>query len=216
MRIFFLICILPLSLLSAATITDLGQGLCYLRVENPGTDFAALQSALSQPAPLVIDLRAAGARPADFPSRPGTRPGPAGAAAPLRILLVNPGTPAGLLRAFALPAPGWLVLGPAAPGLAVDAAVDTPLEADRRAVAALIAGAPPETLFSRPPEKKRYDEAALVRDYASQPAEAPGPSGPGGNDNTEPAAPAEAPPVDAVLQRARDIHRALLALKKIP
>jgi hypothetical protein len=236
--IFFLICILPLSLLSSATATDLGQGLRYLRSNNIDTDCSALRSALSQPAPLVIDLRgtvapdaAAGATVAPRPASTAiTRPGqsdPTAAAPSLRIILVNAGTPAGLLRAFALPASGWLVLGPATPGLTVDIAVSASVEADRRAVAALAAGVPPEKLLDRQPKKNRYDEAALIRDYTHQPAEAPAPAGRTSNNGTEstpPAAPAaqpdadaaEAPPADAVLQRARDIHRALLALKKIP
>ncbi|OAM89928.1 hypothetical protein AW736_11500 [Termitidicoccus mucosus] len=222
---------LPGSRLRAETVpsfsaaADLGEGLRYLRINNIDTDGAALQAALSQPAPLVIDLRAAAA-PRDggvagFAGRTAHDP------APLRLLLVNAGTPAGLLRAFALPAPGWLTLGPATPGLAVDIAVSASVEADRRAVAALAAGTPPEKLLNRQPEKNRYDEAALIRDYTNQPAEAPAPAGHTSNDGTESAPPgasaaqpdadaAESPPADAVLQRARDIHRALLALKKIP
>ncbi|MDR2676175.1 MAG: hypothetical protein LBC18_15260 [Opitutaceae bacterium] len=243
----FLFFATPNSLFPSAA-AGLGGGLRYLRVNNLDADGAALRSALSQPAPLVIDLRGAAPRDgagdsgalraavlaATRPARPDATAGAAHPAGPaLRFLLVNADTPAGLFRAFALPAPGWLVLGPAAPGLTVDVAVSASVEADRRAVAALAAGTPPEKLLNRQPKKNRYDEVALIRDYTNQPAEAPAPAGRTGSNGAESAPPAaaatepdagaaddagaaEAPPADAVLQRARDIHRALLALKKIP
>lgn len=248
----FLFFVPPNSLFASAA-ADLGEGLRYLRINNTDTDAAALRSALSQPAPLVIDLRRVASRDGAAALLDGVASGgglPASVlsvgtdAPPLRLLLVNTDTPAGLLRAFALPAPGWLTLGPASPWLTVDIAVSASVEADRRAVAALVAGVPPEKLLNRQPEKNRYDEAALIRDYTNQPAEAPAPaSHDGNNDNgndsdnsnegngenngtesappdvsaAQPATPAvELPLADAVLQRARDIHRALLILKKIP
>ncbi len=203
-----------------AAPADLGQGLRYLRIENSDTNFAALQAALAESAPLVIDLRAArppsgsgGSRPPSAALRAGVRQSPA-AAAPLRLLLVNSDTPPALLRAFALPAPGWLVLGPAVPGLAVDITVAASPDADRRAAAALAAGAPPASLLNRQPAKTRYDEAALLRDYTDQPP--PEISGTDGGGSDAQAGSEPLPPADAVLQRAQDIHRALLALKRIP
>jgi hypothetical protein len=223
---------LPASPPAAATPADLGRGLTYARLQQLPDDGAILATVWKAPA-LIIDLRhPAGAPgqtiPADLPSRSRTAP---------LFILVGPDTPAGLLAALRDHAPALITIGLAAPGLTPDITLALSPEADRRAYDALAAGASAESLISESLAKRRFDEAALARERDSGAAEeeAPGPNGtdqntalPAVRPPTAAAAPApvdakSAPPVepkppviDAVLQRAVQLHRALLALGRLP
>ena len=146
-------------------------------------------------------------------------------------MLVGPGTPTDLLAALRDHAPALITLGLAAPGLTPDITLSVNPEADSRAYAALEAGAPIESLISENTYKHRFDEAALARDRDSGAAEDEGPRSNGGVPNAALPA-AEPPPVsaevrpstaapvvplkDTVLERAVQLHRALLALGKLP
>ncbi len=194
----------------AALKADLGKDLQYLRVTAPSEDAAAVQ-ALDPAQSAVVDLRFL---TADAPAmeaiartlattlpRPGT----------VRVLLVNTET-APALREALKPAPRQLVLGPAREGLRVDVAVKAEEKEERRAFEALPAGTAAEKLISNNAEKRRFDEAALMRTHNGEGA-LPDPSedaqAPSSDQKTE-AAPAEPPPFDAVLQRAVQLHRALV------
>ena len=215
---------LPASPPSAATLADLGRGLTYVRLQRLPDDAAQLTAVWKAPE-LIIDLRhptgaAAHALPADLPSRPRTAP---------LFLLVGPGTPTDLLAALRDHAPALITIGLAAPGLTPDITLSVNPEADARAYAALEAGAPIESLISENSTKHRFDEAALARDRDSGETEDEGPkSKVEGREDVPPitaAAPApvaaksaapEKPLKDTVLERAVQLHRALLALGKLP
>lgn len=196
-------------------VTDLGQGLGYLRVHSLATDDALLRKSMAAPAALVLDLRyvtadvsSTDALKTIFASRP---PG-----AQL-FVLVSPATPPAVAPALAVfPA---LVLG--APG-SVPApkmvVVQTDAAADRRAFDALESGTELSKLIAGRIEKERFDEATLVQEFknGNHDAEPPAPSDPTAAKPDAKAVAKETPPAvptDRVLQRAVHLHRALLALK---
>jgi hypothetical protein len=204
----------------AAAALALGRNLTYLRLHHLPEDGAALKDVWSAPA-LVVDLRyptgeAAHALPPGLPERPG--------AAPL-FVLVGPGTPVELLAALRERASGLITLGLPAPSLAPDIALAVTPENDRRAYDALDTGASADALINVKITKERFDEAALTREHdhgseeAVGPAEAPPPPpGPPAAPaaGAAPSKPLEPPPlIDGVLQRAVQLHRALLALGKL-
>jgi hypothetical protein len=197
-----------------AELTDLGQGLGYLRIHSLAADDVVLRKSVSTPAALVLDLRYVTADAASTDalktivvSRP---PG-----AQL-FVLVSPATPPAVAAALAaFPA---LVLG--APGSvpAPKVIVQTDAAADRRAFDALESGTELSKLITGRIEKDRFDEATLVQEFKSGNHDAEPPASP---DPTAPKAgvtPAKesppAAPVDRVLQRAVHLHRALQALKR--
>jgi len=208
----------------AATV-DLGQNLTYLRLRSLPADAPALTAAWLAPA-LVVDLRypaveGAPAFPAGLPARPRTAP---------LFVLTGPGTPADALAALRAAAPALITLGLRAPGVAPDLVLAVDPAADRRAYDALDAGTALDALINVKIAKERFDEAALARehqqDQAGTPAPNPPPAAPAAPaPAAAPSAPAAAPaaapappppPVDVVLQRAVQLHRALLALGRLP
>jgi hypothetical protein len=202
-----------LCLLSSGTeLTDLGQGLSYLRIHSVADSEAALRKAVPGTGALVLDLRYATANDESAAALQTALAGrPAGT--PL-FILVSPATPP--------------VLGPvigASPALTLGAAGSLPTPkvivqadaaTDRRAYDALDAGTALPKLISGKIEKERFDEATLVQEFKNgnpdaAPLPAPDPTAPkpAGASEKEPPAPL----VDRVLQRAVHLHRALLALK---
>lgn len=207
---FLLALTLAARALATAEVTELGDGLAYVRVRSLATAAETLDAVLPQGRALVLDLRAGQASVED-PAVLGTllarRRGPS----PLYIL-ISPQTP----EAFRVPLsrlpPGVLTLGIAdakpAPAVVIDQAPD----ADRRAYEALDAGTPLEKLVSGKIEKERFDEASLVKEFQNgnpyaEPPPSPDPAA------AKPAESADAAVTDRVLQRALHLHRALAALK---
>lgn len=205
---------------SAAGPLDLGQNLAYLRLRGRLDDVPALTAAWSSPA-LILDLRhpaadAAKYIPADLPDRPRAKP---------LFVLVGPATPADALAALRASAPGIITLGLSAPGLTPDIPIAVKPGDDLRAFEAFDSGTSLESLLSETLAKTRFDEAALLHGRAQEagaaaaaaaaapaataavPAPTPGPAAQ--------AAGAPPEPKDAVLQRAVQLHRALLALGKL-
>jgi hypothetical protein len=88
-----------------------------------------------------------------------------------------------------------------------DVAVKASAEDERRAFLALEQGTPIATLLTDNPNKVRNDEASLSPDRSAQPT-----AQPTDGSRTEKR---DAPPIDATLQRAVHLHRALVALKRI-
>lgn len=213
-------------LAAPAAPLDLGRNLTYVRMHRLPDDAAILAVAWNAPA-LIVDLRhpagdPAHALPADLPSRPRTAP---------LFVLAGPDTPLDLLATLRDRAPALITVGLAGPGLTPDIALPVNPEADRRAYDALDAGASVDSLISENIAKHRFDEAALARDHNNGAAEGGGPGSDGeGQKANRPAAapppatsevrPAPAAPEvqlkDAVLQRAVQLHRALLAFGKLP
>lgn len=205
---------------------DLGKNLTYVRLEGRSDDVPMLMAAWQKPA-LIIDLRHPAADeaqnvPADLPPRP--RPDPL-------FVLVGPGTPSNALAALRTHAPALITIGISAPGLTPDIPLAIKPDDDQRAFKALDSGAPIESLIRETVVKPRFDEAALIHETAqnsggsTEPADvsptagsgAPTPAHPPATAPASPARPAGQPhPRDAVLQRAVELDRALLALGKLP
>lgn len=195
----------------AAELTDLGQGLAYLRVASLADSARTITAVVPEPRALVLDLRyvtadeESGAR-----LREALAPRPA--RSPL-FVLVSPATPPAVAAALANLPGNVLLLGPAGSVPAATVVVRQTAEADRRAYDAATGGASLLSLVSGRIGKERYDEAALVREFANghrdpAPPDLPDPTKLGDAPVDE-----DAPPVDRVLQRAIHLHRALLAIR---
>jgi hypothetical protein len=189
---------------AATLVRDLGQGLTLYRVHDLPADQPSPQS--GRPGACVLDLRYA---KSDEPS-----------AATLRawikfnvsvhspvFILENPQTDPALLAA--LPGSsqaGLLVLGPISDKIAPDIAVHVTAEEDRKAYDALEKGALVASLLSDYPDKPRVDEAYLEKEHIAD-SEAP--------EFPTDKAPPPLPLTDPLLQRAVQLHRGLIALKRI-
>ena len=124
------------------------------------------------------------------------------------FVLANGATSADVRTALAGlgPAEGVLVIGAPADDFAPDIAVSVPPEEERRAYDALATGVALAAVLVEHPDKVRNDEASLSRDrLAEASADATSEA-----EKTPPP-----PPIDAALQRAVHVHRALRALRKI-
>jgi len=189
---------------AAAPARDLGRGLAYYRVHELPADLPAPPGA--RPGPCVVDLRFARAGEAGASAlRAWVRAG-ATARTPV-FLLENEATSAALRAALPGNGPaGLIVLAPASEGLAADITVRVTADADRGAYDLLEKGASLESLLADNPDKPRVDEEYLEKEHLSD-ADAPDVA-------TGGASPPQ-PPVDAMLQRAVQLHRGLLALKRL-
>lgn len=206
-------------------LLDLGQGLAYHRAYALPTDLPAASPA--RPQPLVLDLRYTTGGPdaaitlaawLKFRARPRT---------PVFILANAETSPA--LRA-ALDereaAPGLIVLGLNGPDFVPDLALTADPATERRAYDALTQADAVTALIAPTLAKPRNDEAALAAEWrpdrsgASPAAPVPAESEPRATiknvtPSSDPATPAPPPLIDAVLQRAVHLHRALVALRRI-
>ncbi len=198
------------SLSSGTELTDLGQGLSYLRIHSVAGSEAALRKAVPGAGPLVLDLRYATAGD-DSPAALKTALAGRSPNNPL-FILVSPATPPVLDPVIsASPA---LTLGAAGSLPAPKVVVQTDATTDRRAYDALDAGTPLAKLISGKIEKERFDEATLVQEFKNGNPDAEPPPTP--DPTVAPTAGTldkPAPLTDRVLQRAVHLHRALLALK---
>ena len=193
---------------------DLGRGLRYLRLGATPVDEPTSAAALAAPA-LVLDLRLAAG---DATNEALVRRAHAGCTAqrPLFVLL-GAETPVSL-RAALPDTPGLLTLAPQEAGVPAKLVIATPAASDRAAAEALSTGRPPRELIEAKIEKPRFDEAQLTRDHANGRREStePSPIPASTSESTEPAKDTPAPLQDTLLQRAVFIHRALLALGRVP
>lgn len=186
--------------------TELAPGLAYLR---PGMAFS------SQTSSAVLDLRYITDDTAASSWLASVQPGTAHDHRVI-LALVSPDTPAGL-RNQLVTLTRCLTIGRAAPGFKTDIVVSTSAEADHRAFDALVAGTPPEKLIAEDAHKTRYDESSLIREHTGEPEEvtAAETANPAPATSAAPATPVAPPVMDAVLQRAVQIHRGLVVLKKL-
>jgi len=203
---------------------NLGEGLAYFRVTNLAEQLPGIRAALEKNPALVLDLRGAvgnttaarALRGALVPAKPD---------APVaRLVLINAATAPAI--AFALgggidenSVPRTVVIAPASANVPADVKAPGTAEDDKRACEAIAKGAPLATLLNHQPDKQRNDEAALVREQNGDEQEDAGTDTPG-DSASAPASAASAPAkpaplTDSVLQLAVQIHRSLLALKKL-
>jgi hypothetical protein len=199
--------------LKATELTDLGQGLAYLRVHSVADSEAALRKAVPGAGALVLDLRYATADgtsaalvQAALAGRPARGP---------TFILVSPATAPALAPVIA--ASRALTLGAPGSTPAAKVTVQTTAAADRQAFDALDAGTELVKLITGKIEKERYDEATLVQEFRNgTPDPAPPPAADPTATKANVPAPEAAPaiPTDRVLQRAVHLHRALLALRR--
>jgi len=222
-----LLCLAAAPSLHAALEKELGQALAYLRVTDAVADKALVVDTIDRRPALVLDLRsllvADGLADA---IRVALAKPPAAHA--VRIVLLNSTTAPALVAAITDSLPSVISIGPRSPAIAPDIAVAISDEEDRRALAALATGTPVEKLISDPHDKPRYDEARLVQDHANgiTPPDSALPAD-ADDDSVSPEPPAEkkpaeadkktapAPAIDLVLERAVQLHRSLLTLKKL-
>ena len=201
----------------------LGQNLDYLRVREVPAGLSSGQP--SATGALVLDLRytlagADGGRELTAWLRSRAR-----ASAPI-LVLFNGATAENLVAALGLGTlpPGVVTLAPAGASLPADVLVNVDPAADRAAYDAFANGTPLSNLVNAATDKPRFDEAELIRRDAEEnatgkaaPKAAPQPnSGRGGPPGRRGGGPPQRPPtVDALLQRAVQFHRTLLALGRI-
>ncbi len=198
----------------AADPHDLGRGLRFVQFAAATPAQADIERARTSAA-LVIDLRLADDSPANAErlpqlcAEPGDRP---------VFLLVGEQTPPALLRALP-PRPRLLMLAAEKSGLPAGLSVSVDPLQDLRAAEAIAAGRPPAELFAPRIEKARFDEARLTENHANGFHELARPRADlrsadaevGGTDTEK-----DPPLEDVLLQRAVFLHRALLALGRIP
>lgn len=188
---------------------DLGQGLVYCRVHALPDDLP--QAASGARHPWVLDVRYVGGGPVEGAELLAWLKAQAAPRTPV-FLLANTSTSADVLAPLnsADAVVGLVVLGQVAPDFHPDIALPADPSTERRAYDALEKGASVESLTSAEiRDKPRDDEAKLDRERLQD-----GNSAETGASAPEPV---EKPPplTDASLQRAVQLHRALLALKRL-
>jgi hypothetical protein len=186
-----------------ALAKDLGRGLGYHRVVTLPADLPATDPS-ARKRPTVLDVRYARGNAEAATALVAWLKFYASLRTPV-FVLANTETDRAVLQALANrgAAGSVLVIGAPARDFAPDIAIQTTADAERRAYDALAAGADPVSLVTENADKARNDEASLSRDRSSEP----------GADSARDHPPAAA--LDAALQRAVHLHRALVALKKI-
>ena len=193
-----------LSAQAAVPQLDLGRGLSYYRVHALPSDLPAAPA--GRPGASVLDLRFAKADAPGAALIAAWVKFNASAAAPV-FVLENAETSPALLALFAGAGPGGvIVLAPASEKLAPTVAVHVDPAADRKAYDAVEAGAALASLLADNPAKPRIDEAYLEKEHLSD-SDAPDVE----TDKDSPPSPL----VDAMVQRAVQLHRGLIALKRI-
>jgi hypothetical protein len=201
---------------SAPLPRNLGQGLLYYRLHELPADLPTDESERRQPC--ILDLRYVDGHDAEATALAAWLKFHATARAPV-FVLANAATNRGLIAAITPSGAGAavVVLGNTPSEFAPDIPVKVSAEAERRAYDALEHGATAESLITENPDKPRNDEAKLAKERQSDPnpgTETPSPAAIAGNVEESPKE--KTPPViDAVLQRAVHLHRALVALRKL-
>jgi hypothetical protein len=185
---------------------DLGQGLAYYRVHRLPDDLPTTEAARHKPC--VLDVRYVHGDSKAAAALAGWLKFHAARTTPV-FVLANGETSRAILIALAdhEPGAGVMTVGGATREFQPDIAVNTTPDNERRAYDALDQGTPLATLLTDNPDKARNDEASLSKDRPVESALEEGPEA-----ERKHAAPA---PVDAALQRAVHLHRALVALRKI-
>jgi hypothetical protein len=188
---------------------DLGLGLSLLRLHDLPADLAADAPAGRS---YVLDLRYVKGGPAEGAALLAWLRAHAGPHTPV-FLLANARTAPALLAPLNSPeaVTGLVIIGAAARGFEPDIALAVPAGAERRAYAALETGTAVDSLITVKNDKIRNDEASRAASRLPDTGADDPPK-----DDAAPAAKA-APPalIDPVLQCAVQVHRSLLALRRL-
>jgi len=195
---------------------DLGEGLLYFRAHELPAD---LPPAAAKAGPMVLDLRFSAATGSADTALDAWLKFHSTATTPV-FVLVNSATPEKFLHVLAKDknAPGFLSIGTPSADFSPDISVKIKPDDERKAYDALEHGTSLESLLTQNADKPRNDEAAIMQARANPPPE------PGDSDlddfadSPKDAHPTPAPPapiVDVTLQRAVQLHRALVALKRL-
>jgi hypothetical protein len=214
----FFAALTPGAMRAAPLERDLGQGLAYFRIHSIASDLPPDESVRRRPC--VVDVRYVRGNRKEATALLDWLKSHAGPKSPV-FLLANSDTAPVLLVPLnsASAVPELVVLGPAARGFEPDIALSVAPALERRAYDALEKGASIESLITAPVDKARNDEERLDREHLTDSAlQADGASQGETMEFTapeQPAKPAPAPLIDPVLQRAVQLHRALLALKRL-
>lgn len=213
-----LLCLAPRVLTGATNPLerDLGLGLTYFRVHDLSAD---LPPATTRPGALVLDLRYAHDADAAASSLGGWLRIHCSKTTPVFVLL-NADTAPAALAYFSdhEPVAGLVTLGPASPTFLPDIALTVSAKADRVAYDALDHGTTIDALLHSTAVKVRHDEASIAQEHTANPSDE---SADSDTDLADaPAAANISPPpppqvIDYTLLRAVQLHRALLALKKL-
>ncbi len=202
--------------LAAPLTRNLGQGLAYQRVHQLPADLPTAEDTRRQP--FILDLRYVGGTGEDAAALAAWLKFHATAHAPV-LVLVNAETSAAFHSVLATRGPGAsvVVLGGATPEFTPDIALKVSADTERRAYDALEHGATAESLITETPDKPRNDEAKLAKDRQPVPEVVAVPGEPPTDLPVADAVAKPKPPplTDVVLQRAVQLHRALVALKKL-
>jgi hypothetical protein len=207
-----------LLLCPTAHAADLAPGLAYVRAPAKTAKNGDTVQLPASGGSLILDLRRAD-DDTDLSAMVASLT--AANRVPRRVILVliAPETPASLRRIFETNRPSCITIGRADDSLKTDIAVTTTAEADEKAVAALASGTEPEKLIAENGDKPRFDESLLVREHAvgSEPSTSLDPEAKPADTASKPGDTVAPPAIaDAVLQRAVQVYRGLVALKKIP
>jgi len=199
---------------AAPLVRDLGQGLAYCRVHVLPGDLATDASVANRPC--VLDVRYVQGGDADAGLLLAWLKAHAGPRTPV-FLLANSATSPILLAPLDSPdaVAGLVILGPATPRFSPDIAVKVSPKVERRDYDALEKGAPVTSLIDEVLDKPRVDEAKLTRDHLSDSAAPDDDEADAGDTLPPPSANPHPQLIDAVLQRAVQLHRALLAMRRL-
>ncbi len=189
---------------------DLGLGLAYLRVHALPEDLSGPELVGSA---CVLDLRYVRGGSDQAPVLMAWLRRHAGPHTPV-FLLANEATSAALLAPLNAPnsVTGLVILGAAVRDFDPDIAVRVSAATERRAYDALEGGAPADSLVVEKTDKPRNDEATLAKARQQDSGADDEPAADEASRQPKPAAPQL---IDPVLQRAVQLHRSLLALKRI-
>jgi hypothetical protein len=198
---------------------DLGEGLVYFRTHTLPAD---LPPPGAKTGPMVLDLRFTKSEESGDKALDAWLKFRATASTPVIVLINSETAPdLRLVAAHHKSTAGIVMLGESSTELTADIPLAKAGEPERVAYAALENGATLESLIVENAGKPRIDEATIMHDRANPPSEFTSADplelndGPAVKPDASPAVLPSAPVIDFSLQRAVQIHRALLALKRL-
>jgi hypothetical protein len=203
---------------------EVEPGLVYFRVHELPADLpedgsaptgkgSAIPPGSALPRARIVDVRYASGDPAAAALLLGWLRSHAGPKSPV-FLLANPETSAALLAPLNSPdaVPNLVILGPVAPNFEPDIAMKVSGSLERRAYDAFEKGATLDSLIHVTVEKERDDEEHLEKDRLKDRPSAADTDA----ETAKPAKDSATPPlIDTILQRAVQLHQALLALRRL-